>query len=145
MLNEMEKVEEYYNEQTQEVKDLIESIGCVHTVKIMLFEFAKAERSSAMNWIESERKGRERMRKLYADKLGEITKLKEKNAQLSKWGSEEEEIAEDYMAENKKLKDGLQSLYDLKVIKDADGKTPYYLEQKPKAWEKVKELLTNNN
>lgn len=35
----------------------------------------------------------------------------------------------------------LGHLVDLKTIKDADGKTPYYLEQQPLAWDKAKGFL----
>ena len=35
----------------------------------------------------------------------------------------------------------LQVLCDLKRIKELDGETPYYLEEKPKAWEKALALI----
>lgn len=35
----------------------------------------------------------------------------------------------------------LMGLVELKRIKDLDGKTPYYLEQQPKRWDKAKALI----
>ncbi|OPC51497.1 hypothetical protein BAY06_03985 [Elizabethkingia anophelis] len=35
----------------------------------------------------------------------------------------------------------LEELISLKHLKDTDGKTPYYLERQPKAWEKAKQLI----
>lgn len=35
----------------------------------------------------------------------------------------------------------LEELVSLKHLKDTDGKTPYYLERQPKAWEKAKQLI----
>ncbi|MDV3952145.1 hypothetical protein CMT77_07935 [Elizabethkingia anophelis] len=35
----------------------------------------------------------------------------------------------------------LEELISLKHLKDTDGKTPYYLERQPKAWEKAKNLI----
>lgn len=56
----MKKVEEYYNKQTEEIKELIASVGCTHTVKIMLFEFSKQQASTMKTFcIEVERESEE--------------------------------------------------------------------------------------
>lgn len=39
------------------------------------------------------------------------------------------------------MREILQNLLSLKYCKDKDGKTPYYLEEMPKTWEKAEQLL----
>ena len=38
----MERVTKYYEEQTEEIKDIFSNNGVQHTVKIMLFEYSKS-------------------------------------------------------------------------------------------------------
>ena len=52
-------------------------------------------------------------------------------------------IIEELKAENERLREALEMLVELKEIKDLQGKTQYYEENQPIAWEKAKEALKN--
>lgn len=45
------------------------------------------------------------------------------------------------LKERNELLELVKHLCTLKHIKDLDGKTPYYTEEMPKAWEKAKQLI----
>lgn len=51
-------------------------------------------------------------------------------------------LASELLKQRDELIECLQVLCDLRHIKDLDGKTPYYLEKQPLAWQKAKNLLT---
>ncbi|MCT4190249.1 hypothetical protein HZP50_07055 [Elizabethkingia anophelis] len=70
---------------------------------------------------------------LYNDKFGfhaENTDCR----YVDEWLEEKEDHSEEMLSL-------LRELISLKHLKDTDGKTPYYLERQPKAWEKAKNLI----